>query len=84
MKAYVEGILRIVENAAFKDSKTMESVDYFVNYIQDENAQLIKVGSRVNHTDMVGRDAVFEIECKPDFSNPRLFRLSLLEVKPAK
>jgi len=83
MKAYIEGTLRIVENSTFKDSKTGSDVPYFTNYIQDESGQLTKVGSRDNHTDMVGREAVFTVEVKPDFQNNRLFRITLINVKPS-
>jgi len=84
MKLFVEGNLRIVENSQFIDKKTNEKVPYFTNYIQDEDGELQKVGSRDNHTDLVGRDCVFTLQAKPDFTNNRLFRLTLIDVKASK
>lgn len=82
MKAFVEGNLRIVENSTFKDAKTGSDVPYFTNYIQDEGGQMIKIGSKDNHTDMVGRDCVFVVQIREDFEHKKLFRLKLLDVKP--
>jgi len=84
MKAFIEGNLRIVENAAFKDSKTGETVPFWYNHIQDGEGKLIKIGSRDNHTDLVGRDCVIAVEVKPDFENQKLFRLSVADVKADK
>jgi len=83
MKAYIEGNLRICENASFKDAKTGEKVPYYVFYIQDEDGQLSKIGCRDDHSDLVGRDAVFTVTVKPDFNKPNLFRLSVIDVKPS-
>jgi len=83
MKAYIEGTLKIVENASFKDAKTQENVPYFVNYIQDEDGKLSKIGSKSDYSALVGRDAVFTVEVRSDFNKPNLFRLSVSNVKQA-
>jgi len=84
MKAFIEGTLKMVEDASFKDKATGSLVPYFVSYIQDDESKLLKVGSRENHTPMVGRDCVFVIGMKPDYEKPNLYKLSLLDIKPQK
>jgi len=82
MPAFIEGVLRIVENATFKDMKTGSDVPYFKNYIQDADGKMLTLGSRDNHTDMVGREAVFTIEIREAFGDAKGHRVSLKDVKP--
>lgn len=83
MKAYIEGTLRVVENGKFTDKDSGKEIPRWVNYIQDEEGMLEKISSKdVDYSSFIGRDCVFTIALKPDFTKQNLFRATLTDVKP--
>jgi len=83
MKAFIEGNLRIVENASFVDKKTGSQRTWYRCYVQDEDMKLSILGSSLDYTKLLGRDCVFTVDLKPDFSSPTLFRVTINDVKPS-
>jgi len=82
MKAYIEGTLIAVSPEAFKDQKTQEIINYHVNFVQDGEGKVSQINSRENLLEYVGKIAVFTIEFKNDFRNPKLYRPTIANVKP--
>jgi len=83
MKAFIEGTVRMVEPSNYINKKTNTEVVQFRNYVQDEAGAIIKVESRENHTTLIGREAVLEVEIRPAYQEEGKFRITLLNVKPA-
>jgi len=81
MKAYIEGKVSLVEDASFKDAQTGQKVPYFAVYIQDDEKKVLKLGSRTDLSDHVGKEAVLTVGVRSDFNKPSLYRLTIENVK---
>jgi len=81
MKAYIEGVIQMVEDASFKDAQTGKPVPYFAVYVQDGEKKVLKLGSREDRSDSVGKDVVITLSVRPDFNKPSLYRLTIDEIK---
>jgi len=83
MKLFCDGVLAAQKDASFK-SKDGQVVAWYNNEIQakDENGftETLQVGSREDYGKFKGQDCTFAISVRPDASNPRLSRLSLIDV----
>jgi len=82
MKAFIEGKIVAVENATFKDQKTMSDVPYFLHHVQGEDGALVTIGTRDSHMDMVGKETIITVNIRPSQKNQREFRVQLIDVKP--
>jgi len=84
MKVFIQGVLKIVENSAFKDATTGAKVPYFTNYVQDPEGKLSKIGSSEDFSEFIDEPVVAECEMRPDFNKPNLFRVKVTSVRKEK
>jgi len=84
MPIYIRGLIKIVENAAFKNATTGEQVPYFVHYVQDPSGKLQKLGSQIDYSEFIDEPVVITATLKPDFNKPNLFKVIISDVKKDK
>lgn len=84
MPIYIKGVIKIVEDASFKDAQTGAVVPYYVNYVQDPEGKLVRIASKTDFSELTDTIVVITATLRSDRDKPNLFKVLISDVKEEK